>query len=71
MTRRILMSIANKTVKSSYWDSSTYIWKGQVYDVPSDEEIQDWMMDGDCETSDGDVVEPDHPDSWLRLLRLI
>lgn len=65
------MSTANEPVKSSYWNSPTYTWKGQVYNVPSDEEIQDWMMDGDCETPDGDVVEPDHPDSWLRLLGLI
>jgi hypothetical protein len=24
-----------------------------------------------CETPEGDTVEPDHPHSWLRILKLI
>lgn len=46
-------------------------WRGQVYDVPSMDEIEEWVCDSVCETPDGDTVEPDHPDSWLRLLGLI
>jgi len=31
-------------------------------------ELEFWMFDSVCETPDGDIVEPDHPDSWLALL---
>jgi hypothetical protein len=46
-------------------------------DEPSMDELQDWLiMDGDCEATDGCVVEPDgrcghgHP-SWPLVLGLI
>lgn len=45
-------------------------------DEPDLETIEDWMFDGDCEATDGCVVEPDgkcphgHP-SWLRYLGMI
>ncbi|MBR5950881.1 MAG: hypothetical protein IKZ87_05540 [Actinomycetaceae bacterium] len=44
------------------------IWRGRKYETPSLEEIEEWTYDSVCETPDGDTVEPDHPDSWLRLL---
>jgi len=46
-------------------------WRGKVYEVPSTDEIENWVCDGVCETPDGDEVEPDHPSSWLFLLGLI
>jgi hypothetical protein len=46
-------------------------WKGKAYQVPSMDEINEWVLDSVCETPDGDCVEPDHPDSWLSLLGLI
>ncbi|MBR5950118.1 MAG: hypothetical protein IKZ87_01645 [Actinomycetaceae bacterium] len=47
------------------------IWRGEKYATPSLEELREWVFDGVCETPDGDTVEPDHPDSWLRLLGFI
>ena len=47
------------------------IWKGDQYETPSMEQLQEWVFDSVCETPDGDTVEPDHPDSWLSLLGLI
>jgi len=44
---------------------------------PSDEQLRDWLLfDGDCEATDGCVVEPDgrcaHGHlAWPRFLRLI
>ena len=49
----------------------TIVWRGQVYEVPSMDEIEAWIYDSVCETPDGDRVEPDHPDSWLYLLGFI
>ena len=46
-------------------------FKGETYAVPSMEQIEEWVFDSVCETPEGDCVEPDHPDSWLSLLRLI
>lgn len=46
-------------------------WRGQEYDVPSFDQIEEWAFDSVCETPDGDMVEPDHPDSWLSLLGII
>ena len=43
-------------------------WRGRFYDVPTMTELQHWCIDGICETPDGDEVEPDHPDSWLRII---
>ena len=41
------------------------------YEVPSNEDIEEWVFDSFCYTPGDDEVEPDHPDSWLRLLALI
>lgn len=41
------------------------------YDVPTNEEIEEWSFDSVAFTPDDDEVEPDHPDSWLSLLGLI
>ncbi|MBK6744573.1 MAG: hypothetical protein IPG66_17065 [Hydrogenophilales bacterium] len=49
----------------------TITWRGQEYDVPSMEQIGEWIFDSVCETPEGDCVEPDHPDSWLSLLGLM
>lgn len=46
-------------------------WRGEVYDLPTLEELEQWSDEGGCETPDGDWVEPDHPHSWLRLLGFI
>lgn len=47
------------------------IWRGKKYPTPTLEELEWWTFDGVCETPEGDAVEPDHPDSWLRILGLI
>jgi hypothetical protein len=39
--------------------------------VPTMDEIQAWTLDSVCETPDGRMLEPDHPDSWLSLLGLV
>jgi len=41
------------------------------YDIPSNEDIEEWSFDSVCFTPGDDEVEPDHPDSWLRILGLI
>lgn len=41
------------------------------YDIPSLEDLEDWTFDSYAFTPAEDEVEPDHPDSWLRLLYLI
>ena len=41
------------------------------YEVPSFEDIEFWSLDSVCPTPDESEVEPDHPDSWLRLLGMI
>jgi len=41
------------------------------YDIPSNEDIEEWSFDSICCTPAGDEVEPDHPDSWLSILGLI
>lgn len=49
----------------------TIVWHGKVYDVPTIEQLEEWMLDSGCETPDGDWVEPDAPESWLRVLGMI
>jgi hypothetical protein len=45
-------------------------------ETPTEEELADWIMDGECEALDGCIVEPDgrcehgHP-SWLLFLGMI
>ena len=41
------------------------------YDIPCLEDLEEWTFDSVCFTPGEDEVEPDHPDSWLRLLYLI
>jgi hypothetical protein len=47
------------------------LWKGEWWDVPTNEEVEEWVCDSVCLTPDDDEVEPDHPSSWLYLLGLI
>jgi hypothetical protein len=46
-------------------------WNGKWHEVPSMAAFHEWTMDSVCPTPDGDVVEPDHEDSWLRLAGLV
>jgi hypothetical protein len=41
------------------------------YDIPCLEDLEEWTFDSVCFTPGEDEVEPDHPDSWIRLLYLI
>ena len=41
------------------------------YDIPNLEDIEEWTLGDECYTPAGDEVEPDHPDSWLRILNVI
>lgn len=41
------------------------------YDIPCLEDLEEWTFDSYAFTPGEDEVEPDHPDSWLRLLYLI
>ena len=41
------------------------------YEIPTNEEIEEWVFDSTCPTPAEDDVEPDHPDSWLSLLGMI
>lgn len=41
------------------------------YEVPCMADIDAWVFDSCVETPCGDSVEPDHPDSWLRLLGVV
>lgn len=43
-------------------------WRGDIYTVPEVAQLQEWVDDGVCETPDGEIVEPDAPDSWLVIL---
>ena len=46
-------------------------WNGKWWEVPSMAAFQEWEMDGVCPTPDGEIVEPDHEDSWMRLAGLV
>jgi hypothetical protein len=41
------------------------------YEVPTLEEVESWTFSDTVPTPADDDLEPDHPDSWLRLLGLI
>lgn len=41
------------------------------YDIPTNEDIEEQSFDSIAFTPAEDEVEPDHPDSWLRILGLI
>lgn len=47
------------------------LWRGKFWPAPTDCELELWTLDSCCETPDGRTVEPDAPDSWLSILRLI
>ncbi|MFN8472276.1 MAG: hypothetical protein U0822_08810 [Anaerolineae bacterium] len=62
------------------WDPNTHVWVSTFNDerrqVPDMETLMEWMMDGDCEATDGCIVEPDGTcphghKSWLLELGLI
>ena len=46
-------------------------WQGEEYEVPDLPQLHEWVWDSVCETPDGETVEHDHPDSWLRLLGFV
>ena len=61
-----------------YWEPSggNYTKEEKVdlkgwYDIPCLEDLEEWTFDSVCFTPAEDEVEPDHSDSWLRLLYLI
>ncbi|MDA0268989.1 MAG: hypothetical protein O3A14_19010 [Cyanobacteria bacterium] len=41
------------------------------YEIPCMGELEEWSFDSLALTPAEDSVEPDHPDSWLRLLGMI
>jgi hypothetical protein len=50
--------------------------RNKYYNVPSMEQLTEWMMDGVCEATDGCMVEPDGKcehgkSSWLLILGMI
>ena len=47
------------------------MWRGDWWPAPTDADLDRWTLDSVCESPDGRTVEPDAPDSWLRLLRLV
>jgi hypothetical protein len=46
-------------------------WRGKFWPAPTDAELEFWTLDSVCETPDGRTVEPDAPESWLRILRIL
>ena len=34
-------------------------------ETPTVDQLEDWVSDSVCETPTGEMVEPDHPKSWL------
>ena len=46
-------------------------WRGQWWLPPTDGMLESWTFDSVCETPDGRTVEPDHPEAWLSILRLV
>lgn len=52
-------------------DSPAIRWRGRWWDAPTDAELDAWTLDSVCESPSGRTVEPDAPDSWLRILRLV
>ncbi|MBX3671304.1 MAG: hypothetical protein KF778_23150 [Rhodocyclaceae bacterium] len=51
-------------------------WQTSVTDLPDDATLNRWLVDGVCETPDGDEIEPDGTSwkgvpSWLVALKLM
>lgn len=49
----------------------TLEWRGRVYRVPAEQELQAMFRNRLAETPDGDIVEVDDPNSWLVLLEIV
>ena len=49
-------------------EAPTIEWRGSTYAIPDMETVEDWIFGETCETPDGQTVEHDHPDGWLRLI---
>ena len=47
------------------------MWRRQFCPLPTDADLDRFTFDSVCETPKGAIVEPDNPESWLRLLRLV
>lgn len=63
-------SLCNRKIEMI--DNWPYIkFKGELYPVPTMEEMEEWVFDSVCTTPDEDDVEPDHPHSWLSILGMI
>lgn len=46
-------------------------WSGRWWLVPSLGDVEAWALDSVAETPDGRTVEPDHPESWTRILGVV
>lgn len=46
-------------------------WNGKWIPIPTVDEFMEWTVDSVCPTPDGDIVEPDAPNSWLSLVGLV
>ena len=46
-------------------------WNDEWVPIPSIAAFQEWTMDSVCPTPDGEMVEPDAPNSWLSLVGLV
>ena len=69
-TAAVLAAQAGRPI-DQHGGSKRMRWRRVWMPLPSDAELQEWACDSVCETPDGRSVEPDHPDSWLRLLGLV
>ena len=43
-------------------------WHGAWHPVPTMGDVEEWTFDSVCPTPHDKDVEPDHPESWLRIL---
>lgn len=60
--------IGETTILAIWWrEDGAFRW----VPLPSIDAMMEWTLDSVCPTPDGRTLEPDHPDSWLRLLGLV
>lgn len=52
----------------TYEWSGVFEWRGQNYQLPSEDEMRAMMDSGIAETPEGGLVELDDPDGWPCLL---